>query len=164
MSELQMTPKQWRAYQGYMATGTLLGAASYVGKYKNKNSAEAAAHRLLHEPAVQSAMAKALREAGLDEDFVAKNLKKLAEATKTLFFHYKGKITQKIVVPDNHIRLQALKLAGKWLGLENHPDTLVYVFIVEPDDSYDYANMTDAELYEALIEAEKSEEQRLLTT
>ena len=159
-----MTPKQWRAYQGYMATGTLQGAASYVGEYRNKNSAEAAAHRLLHEPAVQHAMAKAMREAGLDEEFLAKNLKKLIEATKTIFFHHKGKITKRIEVPDNHIRLQALKLAGKWLGLENHPDTLIYVVYVEPDGSYDYANMTDAELYEALVEAEQPREKRLIST
>ncbi len=117
MPKRKLTPKRLLALRGYIETGTLLGAASFIGHYKNNNSAMASVHRILNEPDVQEAMAEALYKRGMDVEKIAENLVELTEAEEIRFFSKDGIVKDERNVPDNASRLKAIDLIAKYLGL-----------------------------------------------
>ena len=92
MKQGKLTNKQLKAIKGYIETGTLLGAASYVGEYKNDNSARASVHRLLNVPQVELVLTEELNKLGFDAVEIAKKLKDMTRAEKTVIISHKGKV------------------------------------------------------------------------
>ena len=81
----------------------------YSKKWPNQ-----AGYQALHNPKLK---AELLERLGLsDSALIEKHLKPLLSAERVMFFHHKGKVTDKRIVPDNDARLKAVDITFKSIG------------------------------------------------
>lgn len=74
-------------------------------------------HRTVHGARMKRAMQQVLMECGVDKEVIADKIKQLLDCTTTIVATHKGKITDKIEVPDNSNQRATVELVGDWMGI-----------------------------------------------
>ncbi|MFC1574202.1 hypothetical protein ACFL30_03380, partial [Candidatus Latescibacterota bacterium] len=96
---------------------TLADIGMSIKPYKTRDSARASVCEILQNPNVQARHPEILNRNELDEDCIAQELKALIHASKTVFFSNKGEVTDERQVPDNTVRMQAVRTAAEVHGM-----------------------------------------------
>jgi hypothetical protein len=100
-----------------LLNSVLLGSSTAKAARKigySKKWPDQAGHQALQNPKLK---AELLEQLGLrDSALIEKHLKPLLSAERVMFFHHKGKVTDKRIVPDNDTRLKGLDMAFKLWG------------------------------------------------
>ena len=136
----KLTRIQSKRLKEYVECG---GDVRKMPGFKNENSAGAAMSCLLNSPTTQQIFRDALEELGYTEKSLAANLIELAGAEKNFLATYQGKIVSEKKIPDNAIRVAALNLIGKFIGLGHKPGSVKMVREVE---TFDMKKTPDSEL------------------
>ena len=109
----QLTPRQAIFTSSLLGCATITEAARNAG-YSEKNLAQSG-HQALE--VLRSKMPELMGEMGLTAQMlIEKYLVPLLSATTAKLFQYKGKITDCVIVPDNHTRLLALDMVFRLTG------------------------------------------------
>jgi hypothetical protein len=109
----QLQPRQVALVKNLMDGMTLTEAARRAG-YSKKWPGQAGYQALQN---LKLKMPDLLERLGLgDVTLIEKHLKPLLSAEMVKFFQYKGKVTDKRIVPDNDTRLKGLDIAFKLRG------------------------------------------------
>ena len=121
--------------------------AGKMTSYKDKNVARSAMCQLLNRPNVREAFEKALEKKGFGVENLADGLLGLTDAKHKSYFPFQGKVISEREDPNDLIRLRALELIGRFLGLDRRIEIQPV-----PPDSDAVENLSNTDLLQAITQ------------
>ena len=152
-----LTRLQARIVKEYMSGKhkTLADVGMAVKDYKTRDSAKQAAHRIMTDSNVQARHPEILNRNGITEDRIAQELDELLHANKTVFFSHQGEVTDERQVPDNTVRVQALKVGAEVHGMIGYGSRDVNIKNL---NYLDMRKLDDSELAKIIAEGKAAKE------
>jgi phage terminase small subunit len=135
----KITPHQAAIANAYIKCGNITDAGMETGHYSSRESAASSASEILRRPEVQNALQSEMNKLGFGAAAIAKKLQASSDAEKAIAIPKDARLVN---VPDNPVRLAALRLAAEAHGFVKTGNTFEdnrYVSITMTADAMDKA-------------------------